>query len=164
MNLRDKFLWNFGILFAFLALAWNTWNLYNMNAISADSLSKFKNEQVGTDNELEKKVAELEKIYLDRDVMKFILGDNPVDLNRVISVDGIYNSKRRKNLWVSGIIDRNDNTPPMALINYKDKIFNVIKGDSIAGGIILNITTTEVVFKKNEKLHTYNLGLNNNFE
>ena len=89
--------------------------------------------------------------------------DNPVDLNKVISLDGSSNSKRRKNLWVSGIIDRKGDTP-MALINLKDKTYNVVKGDSIGGGVILNITSTEVIFKKNEKIHTYNLGINNNLE
>ena len=89
--------------------------------------------------------------------------DNPVDLNRVISLDGLSNSKRRKNLWVSGIINRQGDTP-MALINLKDKTYNVVKGDSIGGGVILDISSTEVVFKKNEKIHTYNLGINNNLE
>ena len=163
MNLRDKFLWNLGILLSFIALIWNSWNLYNMNSNSLTSLSKFKNEQVGTDDELEKKVTVLEKIYLDRDATKFILGENPVDLNKVISIDGNPNSKRRKNLWVSGIINKTDDIP-MALINLKDRTYNVVKGDSIGGGVILDITSTKVVFKKNEKIHTYNLGIDNNIE
>ena len=86
-----------------------------------------------------------------------------VDLNRVISLDGISNSKRRKNLWVSGIINKTDDIP-MALINLKDRTYNVVKGDSIGGGVILDITSTKVVFKKNEKIHTYNLGIDNNIE
>ena len=163
MNLRDKFLWNFGILISILALGWNVWNLYIMNEESSQSLLRFNNEQVGTDKALEKKVSELEEIYLERDAMKFIMADNPVDLNKVISLDGISNSKRRKNLWVSGIINRTGEIP-MALINFKDQTYNVIKGDSIGGGVIVDITNTEVIFKKNEKVHTYNLGINNNLE
>ena len=163
MNLRDKFLWNLGILLSILSIGWNSWNLYIMHDKAADLLSKFKREEVGADKELETKVSELENKYLKRDAMRFIMTDNPVDLNRVISLDGLSNSKRRKNLWVSGIINRQGETP-MALINFKDKTYNVVKGDSIGGGVILNITSTEVIFKKNEKIHTYNLGLNNNLE
>ena len=163
MNLRDKFLWNLGILLSALSIGWNGWNLYAMHGEAAELLLKFKKEEVGTDKELEKKVSELENKYLKRDAMRFIMTDNPVDLNKVISLDGNSNSKRRKNLWVSGIINRKGDTP-MALINLKDKTYDVVKGDSIGGGVILDITSTEVIFKKNEKIHTYNLGINNNLE
>ena len=60
MNLRDKFLWNLGIILSAAALIWSSWNLFNKNNESADSLKKFENEQVGTDNELQKKVSQLE--------------------------------------------------------------------------------------------------------
>ena len=162
MNLRDKFLWNLGILLSFIALIWNSWNLYNMNSNSLTSLSKFKNEQVGTDDELEKKVTVLEKIYLDRDATKFILGENPVDLNKVISIDGNPNSKRRKNLWCSSIFANQFTGTVIATMVQKDKHINVVKGDSIAGGVILEITAEEVIFKKNEKVITYYKGINNN--
>ena len=94
--------------------------------------------------------------------MKFIMTESPVDLSKVVSV-GIGGSKRRKKLWVSGIINKS-NGATMAIISYKDNIYNVQKGDSIAGGLITEITNTEVVFEKNEKIHKYNLGLNQSVE
>ena len=163
MNLRDKFLWNGAILLSLLAIAWTSWQLYAINALSKELLSNYNNEEVGTDEELEKKVLELENIYLKRDAMKFTMSDNPVNLNKVISLEGSSNSKRRKNLWVSGIINRGNDTP-MALISFKDQTYNVIKGDSIAGGVIVDISNTEVIFRKNSKLYTYDLGINNNIE
>ena len=163
MNLRDKFLWNGVVLISLAAIAWSSWQLYSTNIISNNLLINYNKEQVGTDEELEKKVLKLENIYVKRDAMKFTMSDNPVDLNKVISLEGSSNSKRRKNLWVSGIINRG-NDSPMALINFKDQTYNVIKGDSIAGGIIVNISNTEVIFRKNSKLYTYNLGINNNIE
>ncbi len=163
MNLRDKFLWNGAILLSMLTIAWTSWQLYTTNIKSKELLSNYNNEEVGTDEELEKKVLELENIYLKRDAMKFTMSDNPVNLNKVISLEGSNNSKRRKNLWVSGIINRGNDTP-MALINFKDQTYNVTKGDSIAGGIIVDISNTEVIFRKNSKLYTYNLGINNNIE
>ena len=163
MNLWDKFLWNGGLLLSALVISWSTWQLYITNVLSKDLLSNYNNEQVGTDKELEEKVLELESLYLQRDALKFTMSDNPVDLNKVISLEGSGNSKRRKSLWVSGIINRG-NDEPMALMNFKDKTYNVVKGDSIAGGIIEDISSTEVVFKKNNKLFTYNLGINHNIE
>ena len=163
MNLRDKFLWNGGLLLSALVISWSTWQLYITNVLSNDLLSNYNNEQVGTDKELEEKVLELESLYLQRDALKFTMADNPVDLNKVISLEGSGNSKRRKSLWVSGIINRG-NDEPMALMSFKDKTYNVVKGDSIAGGVIEDISSTEVVFKKNNKLFTYNLGINHNIE
>ena len=53
MNLRDKFLWNGGLLLSALVISWSTWQLYITNALSKDLLSNYNNEQVGTDKELE---------------------------------------------------------------------------------------------------------------
>ena len=163
MNLRDKFLWNGVVLLSLLAIAWASWQLYLTNVLTKELLLNYNNEEVGTDKELEKKVLELENIYLKRDAMKFTMSDNPVNLNKVISLEGSSNSKRRKNLWVSGIINRG-NDSPMALISFKDQTYNVTKGDSIAGGVIVDISNTEVIFRKNSKLYTYNLGINSNIE
>ena len=163
MNLRDKFLWNGVIILSLIAIIWTSWELYLVNVLSKELLSNYNHEEVGTDEELEKKVLELENIYLKRDAMKFTMSDNPVNLNKVISLEGTSNSKRRKNLWVSGIINRG-NDSPMALISFKDQTYNVTKGDSIAGGVIIDISNTEVIFRKNSKLYTYNLGINNNIE
>ena len=163
MNLRDKFLWNGVIILSLIAIIWTSWELYMVNVLSKELLSNYNHEEVGTDEELEKKVLELENIYLKRDALKFTMSDNPVNLNKVISLEGSSNSKRRKNLWVSGIINRG-NDSPMALISFKDQTYNVTKGDSIAGGVIIDISNTEVIFRKNSKLYTYNLGINNNIE
>ena len=42
MNLRDKFLWNLGILLSVLSIGWNGWNLYAMHDEAAELLLKFK--------------------------------------------------------------------------------------------------------------------------
>tara|TARA_B100000686_G_C16000633_1_gene576459 strand:- start:26 stop:430 length:405 start_codon:yes stop_codon:yes gene_type:complete len=131
-----------------------------MSSQTRKNVSKFKNEQVGTDKDLENKVSNLENIYIERNAIEFIMSDNPVDLTRVISADG-SSKKRRKNIWVSGIINR-ANDSPMALINVKDKTYNIVKGDSIAGGVILDITATEVTFEKNNKISVFDLGVKSN--
>ena len=163
MNLRDKFLWNVAILACTIALFWNLWHLYNMSSETRKNVSKYENEQVGTDPELENKVSKLESIYLERDATEFIMTENPVDLTRVMSSSG-GSKKRRKSIWVSGIINR-ANDSPMALMSVKDKTYNIVKGDSIAGGLVVDITSTKVTFEKNNKISTFDLGVkSNNFE
>ena len=161
MNLRDKFLWNMTIVLSTLAIIWTIWNVFNMSLEANKSLSLYKNEQVGADKTLESKVMELENIYIGRDSMKFRMVENPVDLNKVISMSFANGtSKRRKNLWVSSIYTGRSGQH-IAIINYKDKEHKVSKGDSIAGGLITGISRTELIFEKNEKIHTYYLGLIN---
>ena len=49
-------------------------------------------------------------------------------------------------------------------MNYKEQSYNVVKGDSVAGGVILDITPTEVIFNKNEKTIKYNLSIKNTLD
>tara|TARA_Y100000590_G_scaffold11738_1_gene14352 strand:+ start:257 stop:751 length:495 start_codon:yes stop_codon:yes gene_type:complete len=164
MNLRDKFIWNLVLFISLAAIAWNIWGLISMNSKTNISIQKYKNEEVGTDKNLESKVAELENIYKGRESMKFVMLENPVDLNNVVSMGSFSGTKRKGSLWVSGIISSSKGTPPSAIIRYKEQEYLVEKGDSIAGGIIEDITTTEVVFKKNDKIYTYYRGIDQDIE
>ena len=47
----------------------------------------------------------------------------------------------------------------LAFIKYKGDDFNVTKGDSIAGGVIKDITDKEVVFEKNKNLKYFYKGI-----
>ena len=165
MNLKEKFIWNFAITISVIALIWNIWNLYNLNSDASELFNKFvsESENVGTDDELQNKVSELENNYKYRDDMKFSISSDPSDLNRVISLDGTSGYKKRKNLYANSIVSRG-NGRFTAIMNFKDKSYNVDKGDSIAGGVIVNITSTEVTFKKNNKEYKYNLSLSNTLE
>ena len=161
MNLKEKFIWNFTLVISSSVLIWNIWTIINENSDVNKFYKKYNidSSEVGTDKEFENKVKELEKKYHERDLMSFNISSDPADLNRVIMVDQI-SGKKRRNLWVSGIIEGNEKC--IAILNYKDKSFNVSKGDSVAGGIILDITPTIVTFEKNNQLHTFDLSINNN--
>ena len=165
MNLKEKFIWNFTISICILALLWNLWNLYQLNSNANELYNKFLSEakNVGTDKLLQNKVSELEGSYKYRDNLKFSISSDPADLNRVISIDGKSGSKKRGSLYANSIISRG-NGRFTAIVNYKDKTYNVEKGDSIAGGIITNINSTEVVFEKNNKEFRYNLSITNTLE
>ena len=134
-----------------------------MGSDANEYYNKLKNEEVGTDKELENKVSDLENNYKFRDNLVFNISSDPADLNRVISVDGSPGGKKRKSLWVSGIINRGNNNI-IAIMNYKDQSFNIVKGDSVAGGVIVDITPTEVIFNKNDKTIKYNLSIQNTLD
>ena len=158
MNLRNKFIWNLVITMSIISVIWCTWSLYNINFETNKLFEDYKNEEVGTDKRLQNKVTELEGIYTYRKELQFKIAENPFDLSRVI-IDG----GKRSKLWISGIINRPDGSI-MAILNFKNSSYNVVKGDSIAGGVIDNITSTEVIFKKEDRLHYFNLGVDNNIE
>ena len=162
MNLREKFIWNLSLAIATIVLMLSMYNFFQLGANANEYYNKFKNEEVGTDKELENKVADLENNYKFRDNLIFNISSDPADLNRVVSVEGSSRGKKRRSLWVSGIINRGNNN--IAIMNYKDQSFNVVKGDSVAGGLIEDITPTEVIFNKNDKIIKYNLSIQNTLD
>ena len=164
MNLKDKFIWNLAIGISSLAIIWSIWNLYILNTDTTKLYNKFLSDSknIGTDDNLESKVLELETNYKFRDNMQFKISSDPADLNRVVAVGG-NGSKRKKTLYANGIINRG-NGRLTALMNFKDNTYNVDQGDSIAGGLITKITTTEVVFNKNNKEYIFSLSLKNTLE
>ena len=163
MNLREKFTWNLSLAIATIVSILSIYNFFEMGSDANEYYNKFKNEEVGTDKELENKVSDLENNYKFRDNLVFNISSDPADLNRVISVDGSPGGKKRKSLWVSGIINRGNNNI-IAIMNYKDQSFNIVKGDSVAGGVIVDITPTEVIFNKNDKTIKYNLSIRNTLD
>jgi hypothetical protein len=163
MNLREKFTWNLSLAIATIVSILSIYNFFEMGSDANKYYNKFKNEEVGTDKELENKVSDLENNYKFRDNLVFNISSDPADLNRVISVDGSPGGKKRKSLWVSGIINRGNNNN-IAIMNYKDQSFNIVKGDSVAGGVIVDITPTEVIFNKNDKTIKYNLSIQNTLD
>tara|TARA_B110001454_G_scaffold95617_1_gene90708 strand:+ start:2570 stop:3061 length:492 start_codon:yes stop_codon:yes gene_type:complete len=163
MNLREKFTWNLSLAIATIVSILSIYNFFEMGSDANEYYNKFKNEEVGTDKELENKVSDLENNYKFRDNLVFNISSDPADLNRVISVDGSPGGKKRKSLWVSGIINRGNNNN-IAIMNYKDQSFNIVKGDSVAGGVIVDITPTEVIFNKNDKTIKYNLSIRNTLD
>ena len=163
MNLREKFIWNISLTVASFAALISMFNFFQIGTSANEYYDKFKNEEVGTDKELENKVMNLENNYKFRDNLVFNISSDPADLNRVVSIEGSSSGKKRKSLWVSGIINRGNNNN-IAIMNYKEQSFNVVKGDSVAGGVILDITPTEVIFNKNEKTIKYNLSIKNTLD
>ena len=157
MNLREKFIWNAVIGLSLLLLAWNGWNLYTKQSKVSKAYKKYKNEKVGSDKELQDMVVELENNLNTRQTLEFKAKENPLDLTRVISLDGNYSSFKQgidcNTAWIT------KNGVNTALCYYKSKRYEVTKGDSIGGGIVTDVTKTKVFIEKDEQILMFNFGL-----
>jgi len=158
MNLREKFFWNAVLSVSIIILLWNIWILFNQHQSASTFLTKYKNEKVGTDKELEAMVKNLEANLQKRQKLKFKIKNNPVDLTKVIAVDGIASNKGQKGIDCSTAWSNLDGSFT-ALCNYKAKRYQVSMGDSIGGGIVKTITNTSVTISKDEQLITFDFGL-----
>ena len=156
MNLRQKFIWNIVLVISFIILGWNSWNQYNKHVKIKNASLKYKNEKVGTDQELQNMVAGLEKNINERQTLKFKIKEDPLDLTKVINVDGDIASGNKgidcKGAW------SNENES-YATCYYKQQRFEVTKGDSIGGGLVTDVTATKVFIEKNDEIIKFYFGL-----
>ena len=157
MNLREKFIWNVFVGFAFISIAWFGWGLYNNNITTSKLYNKFKNEQVGTDQKLQDKVNNLENIYKYRANNKFKVSNNPFEVTRVLS-GGSGSNKGQ--IFTTGIF-KLDNGQYKAAINYKGKTYTVVEGDLLEGGKILEINKNTVIWEKNGNKKSLLLNMGN---
>jgi len=158
MNLREKFFWNAVLSVSIIILLWNIWILFNQHQSASTFLKKYKNEKVGTDKELETMVKNLEANLKKRQELKFRIKDNPVDLTKVIAVDGIASNKGQKGIHCSGAWSNPDGSAT-AICDYKNITYKVLIGDSIGGGLVKTLTTTKLTISKDKQLITFNFGL-----
>ena len=89
--------------------------------------------------------------------MKFKANYNPFDLSRAVSADGFGGGGKKGQMWVTGNMTTGRGL--LAFITYKGERFTVAKGDSIAGGIIKDITDNEVIFEKNNTIKNFYKGI-----
>ena len=150
MNLREKFIWNAIIMFAVAVLAWNSWNQFNEHTKINRAYEKFINEEVGTDKELQNMVSTLEKNLNERQTLKFKPKENPLDLTRVVILDGDISARGVKGIECSGIIT-DDKGGIETICTYRSKRYVVAKGDSIGGGIVSEISSNRVHIKKDKQ-------------
>ena len=148
MNLREKFFWNAVVALSIIVLLWNAWNLFNQHKKSSSLLNKYKNEDVGTDF--------LEKNLKKRQDLKFTVKESPVDLTKVISVDGVASSKGQKGIICTGTYS--DGNTILADCEYKGQRYELTKGDSIGGGIVKSVNKEFVSITKGEELLKFNVG------
>ena len=158
MNLREKFLWNIAVGFSSLVLIYCSWNQYYNHADISKAYTKFKNEKVGSDDELQNMVSDLEGNLSIRQNLKFIPKDNPLELMRVIALTGISSSRGIKGIDCQTAWS-NEDGGFTALCSYKSQRHQVTVGDPIGGGIVTEITATKVFIDKDDQIIMFNFGL-----
>ncbi len=147
MNLREKFIWNIIILFSVSILLWAAWNQFNEYTKINKAYEKFINEEIGTDKELQDMVSALEKNLNARQTLKFNPKEDPLDLTKVVILDGEISSRGVKGIECSGVITDKDGSIE-TICTYRSKRYVVAVGDSIGGGVVLDISSNKVHIKK----------------
>ena len=156
MNSRQNTIWVLLILFSLVSIIAASIKILPANKEWSKAKDRAINVQFGTDKELEKVIEYLEIRIKDRDDYQFTLEEEPMRLTNVLYLtDSQGRSIRYRNrgkLRVTHIID---GIQKYAGINYKDKNYTVVIGDSIAGGRVVLIDPTEIVITKQDKEFHY---------
>ena len=157
MNLRQKFIWNIVLVISSIVLIWNSYYQFYEHIDMRGAYKRFNDEEVGTDKELQKMIVDLEKNLNSRQNMKFKLKENPLELTKVILIDGsTISSTGQKGIdckaaWCYGDICE-------AYCTDRAGSFEVTVGDSIGGGIVTNITKDKILIYKDEIELMFDVG------
>ncbi len=158
MNLRQKFIWNVVLVISVMVLAWNSYFQFYQHNDVQKAYKKFKNEEVGTDKELQNMIIDLEKNLSSRQNMKFKLKENPLELTKVILLDGnAISLTGQKGIDCKAAWCTNDICE--SYCTDKTGSYTVTVGDSIGGGIVTNVTDSKVFIYKDEIELMFEFGL-----
>ena len=144
MNLRQKFIWNIVLAISSIVLIWHSYYQFYEHMDIRDAYRRFNDEEVGTDKELQK--------------MKFRLKENPLELTKVIRLDGSSGSLTgQKGIDCKGGFCDQDGTC-YAMCLDKTGRHTVTVGDSIGGGVVTNVTKSKIAIYKDEKELIFQYG------
>ena len=149
MNLKQKLFWNILTGISALIIVYMVYSTYTLN----DQLSKFESklarEEAGSDTELRDMIEELEVNYSSRTNTKFKMNMDPTNLGRALAIEGL------EDYYMSGsgkihvdFIWTNKKNVTKAAIQYKRKMHFLTKGDTLAGGKIIELSPTKLIFEK----------------
>ena len=163
MDKRTIFIWNIILGFSVLSILFYSYKLYNLNTEKNKLWEIYLDDAVGTDDKLYKKVTELEDKYEQRKKFKFKMKRNPVDLSSVINFEGLeYSGTGFKAIKLMHIT-QTENAIPLATVKYKNNFFNLLKGDTLAGGKVISVTKTEMQYIRDDEIYSYSVKPNNQF-
>jgi len=149
LNLKQKLFWNILTGISALIIVYMVYSTYTLN----DQLSKFESklarEEAGSDTELRDMIEELEVNYSSRTNTKFKMNMDPTNLGRALAIEGL------EDYYMSGsgkihvdFIWTNKKNITKAAIQYKRKMHFLTKGDTLAGGKIIELSPTKLIFEK----------------
>jgi len=126
------------------------YSTYTLNEQLSKFESKLSKEEAGTDTELRDMIEELEAHYSKRTNTKFKMNTDPTNLGRGLKIEGLedYYLLGSGKIHVDFIWTNNETNITTASIQYKRKMYNLTKGDTLAGGKIIELSTTKLIFEK----------------
>ena len=159
MNLRQKFIWNIVLAISSIVLIWHSYYQFYEHLDIRNAYRRFNAEEVGTDKELQKMILDLEENLSSRQNMKFRLKENPLELTKVIRLDGSNTALTgQKGIDCKAAWSNGDGTFS-SLCHDRTGGLTVTVGDSIGGGIVTNITKDKVLIYKDEAELMFEFGL-----
>ncbi len=158
MNLRLKFFWNLLTVLSVIFVLYTGIQLYKMYQEKIDLWERFNSEEIGTDKAFRNQVVMLESNLELREKAKFVIDVIPTNLGNVVAFEGsdFRFSHQSQRIRVTQIVQPKGELP-VANIQYRGEFFNLVQGDSIAGGLITSITKKELIFEKDGQLIIFSM-------
>ena len=148
MDLRQTFFWNVLVVLSFLTILYSGYQLWIGNELKNSLWNIYNSEQIGTDQILQAKVNELENDLTSRKKSIFKLKEDPTNLANVIPFGDGYSFYRGSSALRVETYFVTSGGIPKIVINHRNINHIASKGDSVAGGIVLDINENEIKFKK----------------
>jgi len=159
MDRRTRFFWSLTIIGGILLFGWEAFVLSDVRSEREDILKDAANVSIGTDEELERVIGELEVQLEEQEVFEFKLKNNPMKLNKVVfltdAMGRLIQSMQTGTIRVSGLYMNFD--PPRATVEYQGKEHQVKVGDRLGKYKILRINEDGLVAYRDGKSKFYSL-------
>ena len=162
MDKRTIFMWNASLAVSFLMILFYSYKIYKYNDQKNRLWNTYLNDEIGTDDKLQKKVNDLEDTYQNRKKFKFRMKKNPVDLSNVINFEGIdfnFGGSSLKSIKLLHIT-QTENSIPRATVKFKNNYHNLFEGDTLGGGKVMLVTKTEMKYKKDDEIYSFSVKPN----
>ena len=149
MNLKQKLFWNILSVCSVIIVFYMLYSTYSLNTELSIFETRLAREEAGSDTELRTMIEKLEKNYSDRADIKFKMSNDPTNLGRALKIEGLeeYYLSGSGKIHVDFIWKNNSNITKAA-IKYRNKMYFLKQGDTLAGGKIIKLSPTKLIFEK----------------
>ena len=156
MNLKQKLFWNILTGISTIIILYMVYSTYTLNEQLSKFESKLSKEEAGTDTELRDMIEELEAHYSKRTNTKFKMNTDPTNLGRGLKIEGLedYYLLGSGKIHVDFIWTNKKNITTAA-IQYKREMHFLTIGDTLAGGKIIELSPTKLIFEKDGESSEY---------
>lgn len=153
MDRRTRFFWTITITLSLVFIVFEAYKLNGFKDRRVGIVRSIEETSIGTDEELERLIGDLENNLASREDFEFTLKNNPLKLQKVVyltdSEGRLINTATANTIRVSGLYI--DIDPPKASVEYKNKEYTVTVGSWIEDHKVIKITKDGIlVFRRGE--------------